>query len=105
MNEHYSAVLADLQARRTKLEAELRDVDAAISGIQRIIGDPPHQVMAPFAPLPQSSPQIVRPAQPQPPMPPPHSRFANISVRWGVLWFLAEDARGFVKTGEIASAL
>jgi hypothetical protein len=34
-----------------------------------------------------------------------HTQFANISVRWGVLWFLAEFADGYVKTSEIANAL
>jgi hypothetical protein len=93
MNEHYAAVLADLRQRRAKLETDLRDVEAAISGIQRLVNTatqgPPSQDIA----VHQSA-QTERDTV----------RFRNISVRWGVLWFLSE-AESFVKTGEIAAAL
>ena len=95
MNEHYIAVLADLRQRRTRLENELRDLDATISGIQRWCDGIQHQ---PQSPTPE-------PAQEQRQSTASATRFANMSVRWGVLWHLAEFANGYEKTGEIANAL
>jgi hypothetical protein len=105
MNEHYMAVLADLRGRRAKLEAELHDVDAAIGGLQRLLGETLTPSAVPLASSPQSSPNADVTQQPHVQAPQPHSRFTNISVRWGTLWYLAEDAHDFVKTGEIANAL
>jgi hypothetical protein len=98
MNEHYLAVLADLRTRKTRLESELRDVDAGIAAIQRLSG----------AGVPLGS--FVVDDEPPPPMrfvpePPAEPRFGNMSVRWATLWHLAEFADGFDKTGEIARAL
>jgi hypothetical protein len=113
MNEHYNAVLADLRSRQEALKAELRDVDAAIAGIHRILGVVP-DLSDPYAAIrdvdlsPNVSP---RPALQERRAPhglatvPVGERFANISVRWGVLWFLAEYAQGYQRTGEIANAL
>jgi hypothetical protein len=103
MNEHYSAVLGDLRVRREKLEAELRDIEAAIGGLQRLLGESP-VIAQPWTGSPVVSPPPSQARQTLKAS--PKARFSNISVRWGVLWFLAEDAgEAFVKTGEIASAL
>jgi hypothetical protein len=100
MNQIYAAFIAELRSRKARLEAELKDVEAAIASTLRLIGEGPEPA--------QSAAQLVTPA-PAPllaqALPKPHKRFANISVRWGVLWHLAEDANGYEKTGEIASAL
>ena len=102
MSELYTAFLAELRGRRAKLEAELKDVDVAIDSILRLSGmmdsgvAPPHVLT-----VSQSSP-LEGQSQATPRR---HTRFANISVRWAVLWHLAEDVQGFEKTGEIASAL
>jgi hypothetical protein len=94
MNEHYFAVLADLRGRRHALEAQLRDVDAAIAGLQRLVGAgmaaPVVSVGASQAPAPEPSPE---------------SRFSKISVRWGVLWHLSEFARDYEKTAQVTDAL
>jgi len=102
MNEHYTAVLADLRSRRAKLEAELHDVDSAMVGIQRLCGEAPAAGPQPLAYSPQLSPPVTPDGASPRRL---DKRFANISVRWGVLWYLAEDAHGLAKTGEIASAL
>jgi hypothetical protein len=112
MKEHYAAVLAELQTRKSKLEAELREIDAMIGGLQRLIGDEPLQEL--LVPSPQPSSSAIDLAQAINKLPgvnlallSSRSRFSNISVRWGVIWYLAEDVVGpeTAKTGEIASAL
>jgi hypothetical protein len=101
MNEHYAAVLSDLRARRAKLETELRDVDVAITSIQKLLGG---TTAVALGSSPQFSPQAPA-VLPAPTLKPQH-RFSNISVRWSVLWYLAEDmADKFARTSEIANAL
>jgi hypothetical protein len=97
MNEHYAAVLADLRARRERIEAELRDVDAAISGLQRLLGG--EQA---FLQVGSNRPIILRDPFNEPPS---YARYANISVRWGVLWHLSEHSTEFEKTAQITDAL
>jgi hypothetical protein len=94
MQEHYAAVLADLRDRKNRLSAELAEVDAGISAIQRLAGELPQGERASWPAHPQQTGSGVASA-----------RFANISVRWGVLWQLAEFSQDFTKTGEIARAL
>lgn len=99
MNEHYAAVLADLRVRRARLEEEIEEIDGVIAGMERLA-----QVGASTAP--PSQPIIF---EPSPPMMPTRSAngplFANISMRWSVLWHLTEFAKGFQKTGEITASL
>ena len=95
VNEHYMAVLADLRGRRLELETQIQRIDAAINGLLVLVGQQPQQ---PAVSLPSSPP--AQAAQ--------HTaanRFSDISVRWGVLWYLADFAEGYVKTAEIADAL
>ena len=104
MNEHYAAVLSDLRERRAALEAEIRELDAALAGIQRVMGAEPAISAATIhrpRPYPDPQPSVPSAADQNA----PHKRFANISVRWAVLWHLAEFAPGFQKTGEIARAI
>jgi hypothetical protein len=104
MNEHYAAVLADMGERRAKLQAELAKLDAAIVAIQQLAGV--QMAQAPAAPTVfVSNPLPTSVMKPKTVVAKPQVRFANISVRWGVLWYLAEDAPGHVKTGEISNAL
>lgn len=99
MNEHYAAVLADLRVWRARLEEEIEEIDGVIAGMERLA-----QVGASTAP--PSQPIIF---EPSPPMMPTRSAngplFANISMRWSVLWHLTEFAKGFQKTGEITASL
>ncbi|MGB7220241.1 MAG: hypothetical protein WBD07_15690 [Vicinamibacterales bacterium] len=95
MNEHYAAVLADLRTRKQGLESELAVLEAGIQSILKVMGHG-ESVSENANPVPAG---IKAKAALSP------SRFANISVRWGVLWHLAEDATGSEKTGEIAENL
>jgi len=97
MNEHYAVVLADLQTRRAKLAVEIQQIDAAISGLRTLIGQSA-EVAPGFSPR-SSLPQQMHGASLD------STRFSNVSVRWGVLWYLAEFAEGYVKTATIADAL
>jgi hypothetical protein len=100
MNQLYAAVLADLRERKARLEEALKQLDAGINAIQQVgtnatvfidsFTGPSTAVHIPIAPSPVRA---------------EHARFANISVRWAVLWHLAEFSQGFEKTGEIAKAL
>src|SRR5262245_49058509 len=99
MNEHYAAVLSDLQARREKLQAEIRDVETMIGAIQRLMGVRGETTSG------TSAISNHFPARHQQSLPVANKRFANLSVRWGVLWHLAEFASTYEKTGEIANAL
>ena len=91
MNQHYTAVLADLRERRLRLEGEMRDIDAAIGAISKLAGVAPVSGTAHQEVTPQGN-ALERP-------------FARISVRWATLWHLSEFASGFEKTGQIANAL
>jgi hypothetical protein len=102
MNEHYAAVLVDLQVRKSKLEAELREIDVAIGGLKRLIGVErpaaflvPYELMEAFNRLPGVNLALLESC----------SRFSYISMEWSVMWYLAEDVEGSAKTGEIASSL
>jgi hypothetical protein len=97
INSHYAAVLADLRGRRSKLQADLSEIDVAIGAIQRQMQSSAGQPHLPLPELAQnhaSGDGSKRGGQ-----------YANISVRWGVMWRLAEYAPMGERTGEIANAL
>jgi hypothetical protein len=89
---HYEAVLADLRARRKSVQIELQELDAAIGSIQRLTRSP-------------AQPQLFEAAPTSAMAPADKARYSTISVRWGVLWHLAEFAGTNDKTGDIATAL
>jgi hypothetical protein len=95
--EHYKAVLADLQRRRDDYANAINELDGMIEGINRQI-----KVLEALPPLPANIPaseplQFV--------IPNARRKYVGISVRWAVLNFLAEDAKGPRNTAEIAQAL
>jgi hypothetical protein len=98
MNEHYSAVLADMRSRKQRLETELAELETVIQSILRLRAlngegggeTPQHPAQAP-KPI-----TVGRPSA---------TRFHGISVRWAILWHLSEEAARREKTGEIADAL
>lgn len=95
--EHYRAVLADLQARKTRLIQEASELDPMISLTRRLLGEHGWQLGLPMS---LSTPQTLMPA----PASSDHHRFGNISVRWSVLWYLSE-LEGFTKASEITRGL
>jgi hypothetical protein len=101
MNEHYAAVLRDLRERRSALDAAIIEVDTAIAALQRManmsVGGMPVRPVVSIPPGAGKTAITVELAA--------QTRFANMSVRWGVLWQLAEFTEDFAKTGEIAKAL
>lgn len=87
--QHYQAVLRDLELRRTRCQSELADIEQTISGIRKLLA----KDATLFAQIPQSA------------APESTGKYAGMSVRWGVLRYLAEEAKGPVTTAVIAAAL
>ena len=95
-NQHYTAVLADLRLRRSRLEAEILEIDALIQNLGRWGSSPAGPATS--VPAPSAAMELAKKV-------PANQRYSNISVRWAVLWHLTEFVNGDQKTGEIASAL
>jgi hypothetical protein len=96
MNANYHAVLADLEAKKDRLTKELKIVGDAIAGIRSLMGA---AVVHP--------PAFVSPVgwgQMAQPITRAEDRFADISVRWAVLWLLSE-ADHSMRTADIVEAL
>lgn len=89
-NQNYQATLRDLEFRRNHCQEELRAVEQAIAGIRALL--------ARDASLLVQIPQNERETSSA-------NRYAGMSVRWGVLQYLAKDAREPASTAEIAAAL
>lgn len=90
--DQYHAVLEDLEKQRNEYLFKVREVEIAISSLRKLM---PEEVRAVAAAV-----EIARPA--------PlirSQKFANMSVRWAILYFLSEDATGPISTGAIAEAL
>jgi len=88
--QNYQVVLHDLELRRNRCQDELKAVEQAILGIRALLARDASLLVQ----IPQSSPGTST-----------AERYAGMSVRWGVLQFLAEDADGPASTAEIAAAL
>jgi hypothetical protein len=88
------AALRDLELRQKDLREEMTAVEAGIAGIRA--------VLARDASLLVQIPQNANPLQASISQ---ATRYAGMSVRWGVLQYLAEDANGPASTAEIAAAL
>lgn len=108
MKNAYTSILAELVRRREALAAELDGVDLAIAAISPLAseGESPEESTAPPRTIWQTTsvpaPKLV---PPQAPILAAHERYARISVRWAVLWHLAEFAKGPMRNGEIAEAI
>lgn len=87
-NQHYHAVLRDLEIRRSRCQQELGDLEQTISGIRKLLA----KDASLFAHIPQQ-------------MPRPVGKYVGMSVRWAVLAYLAEEAKEPVPTSVIAQAL
>jgi hypothetical protein len=92
--DHYQAVLSDLELRRSRCQKELADLEQTIAGIRKLL--------ASSASLFVGTPITSRTAEPSSN---PEEKYANMSQRWAILKFLAEDATGPMKAAEIAIAL
>ncbi|MGC2639836.1 MAG: hypothetical protein WA294_21815 [Acidobacteriaceae bacterium] len=87
-NQHYHAVLHDLETRRSRCQQELADIEQTISGIRKLLA----KDASLFTQIPQQMPQPV-------------GKYSGMSVRWAVLAYLAEEATEPVPTSVIAQAL
>jgi hypothetical protein len=87
-NQHYHAVLRDLEVRRSRCQQELANLEQTINGIRNLLA----KDASLFAQIPQ-------------PVAPPLGKYSGMSVRWAVLAYLAEEAREPVATSVIAQAL
>lgn len=88
--DHYRVVLGDLQRRRVALHTELREVETLIDGIGR-------QIPSSAGPHITKDEHTANTHKPY--------NYGKMSVRWGVLAYLAEGASVPVKTPQIAAAL
>jgi hypothetical protein len=95
-NDPYRLVINDLQVRWDRRieelkiqDSELKSIALALKGLQALMGS------GNSASAPDSQPQ------------PPHSNapYAGISVRWAILYLLAEHTTEAMATGQIAKAL
>lgn len=92
MLDHYQAVLRDLEQRRTRLQAELKDVEETAGRIRKLMS-PQVSLFGPTPTIPVPSVAVSQ------------SRYSGMSVRWAILCLLAEDAPRPLGTGEIAQIL
>lgn len=95
----YQQTLDDLEFRRTRCIDELRKVEAAIAGLRAAMEVSVHITPGPtsIAFHPAATPSAIRQEATQ--------RYANMSVRWAVLKFLAEHSVQPQKTADISAAL
>jgi hypothetical protein len=106
MLEHYQAVLADLTGKRDRVARELKDLDAGIAAIQRLMGPATSPSISPSAWAPPSealpgsfrAATTVRDHEPA-------INYNAMSLRWAVLAFLSDVATEPMGTGQIAEAL
>jgi hypothetical protein len=87
LQEHLSATINHISAKRNSLVIELGEVDALLRSLQKELDSLPKTGRLAF---PVEKPQGV---------------FASISVRWSVFLFLTEYAQGPETLGVIADAL
>lgn len=93
MDEHYRAVLRDLEQRQLACQKELAELEQTISAIRNLLPSAQPQ-------LDLAANRMMRSAQDN-----ASGKYANMSVRWAVLNLLAENAPGPMPTSEIASSL
>jgi hypothetical protein len=91
---HYQAVLSDMELRRARCQRELADLEQTIAGIKKLL--------ASSASLFVGTPM---PSQPNDAHSDPERKYANMSQRWAILKFLAEDATAPMKAADIAIGL
>jgi hypothetical protein len=87
--EQYRAVLDDLLKQRNQLQYKISEIDAAVSALRKL--------------MPEA--EIVSHVARQVPLAISGGKYAGMSVRWGILQLLSEDAVGPMVTGQIAEAL
>ncbi|HEY2431570.1 MAG TPA: hypothetical protein VGI12_02780 [Vicinamibacterales bacterium] len=100
VDDPYRVVLADLHARRKRISEELAEIESTVAVIERILarsGSAVAIVSAERSEMISSSRPPARAGG--------NINFANMSVRWAVLGFLAEEATGPMGSGALANAL
>jgi hypothetical protein len=80
---YYQGVLQDLEERKAPLEAKLKEIEALMEGIQKLM---------PAKPLYRVSVTSLE-------------RYKNMSMRWAILQHLTEFADSALPTAEIANGL
>src|SRR4051794_20397098 len=99
IEQNYSIVLKDLEARRQHCVEELQMLDQMIAGLRRFTARTTPNATMDLKEAPSVIPSAITEK-------PPTSRvFAGLSVRWAILCLLAEYAQGPLGTAEIAQAL
>jgi hypothetical protein len=95
MTIDFREVLRQLEERKSYREVEFKremeGIEETISGLKKMLAGQSQPPL--FAITPQHVAEI------------PAGKFADMSVRWAILNFLAEDAVGPMPTGKIAEAL
>src|ERR1700676_4820984 len=90
---HYQAVLADMELRRSRCQKELAELEQTIDGIKKLLANSASLFVGTPVGSSHDSP------------PDPARKYANMSQRWAVLNCLAEDATGPMRVSDIALTL
>lgn len=88
--EQYRAVLDDLLLQRNHYQFRITEIESGIAALRRL--------------MPHEQSQVAKPRQ-EPLLNVAEGKYAGMSVRWGILELLTEDATGPMTTGQIADAL
>jgi hypothetical protein len=108
IGESYEQVLNDLETRHRRCSEELKMLDGMISNLRQFIA-PQRLPLATPSPQPQlrqvpvggSAPPRIGPAS----GPPKQGKYSHMSVRWAILYLLAEHSPEPMGRTEIAEAL
>jgi len=87
--EQYRAVLDDLLKQRAELHYKVGEIEAAVSALRKLMPD---------TDIPTQTPRQL-------PLAVQAGKYLGMSVRWGILCLLNEDATQPLSTGELANAL
>lgn len=90
MDQHYQAVLRDLEQRRAHIQEQLAELDQAIAVVRKTV---------------PSSASVRPDGAPQPLHVASSGKYMGMSMRWAILNLLAEDASAPMPTSEVAAAL
>jgi hypothetical protein len=106
MIDHYQAVLRDLELRRSRCKQELDELDNTIGGIKKLLSNQASLFVASPAPSPTANIAFkIAATAGASEVRIDHSRFSGMSVRWGILKLLAENAGVSPTAAEIAQTL
>jgi hypothetical protein len=98
MLDHYQAVLRDLELRRSRCQRELGELEQTIAGIRKLVSTTASLFAGKPLVITNTGEDESRTVQED-------KKYAGMSVRWGVLKLMAEEAIEPLKTAQMAIRL